>query len=64
MAKIEARTAGKAVQKLTEVFDADFSERMNVDAVIQFVLSGEKPSEWVVRMKGRNCLNLNLLLLC
>ncbi len=55
MAKIEAKTAGEAIKKLPDVFDADFSEQMNVDAAIQFVLSGEEPSEWVVRVKGRNC---------
>lgn len=55
MAKIEAKTAGEAIQKLPSVFDAEFSAQMNVDAVIQFLLSGEEPSEWFVRVKGRDC---------
>lgn len=55
MAKIEAKTAGEAIQKLPEVFDADFSVQMNVDAAIQFVLSGGEPSEYIVRVKGREC---------
>lgn len=56
MAKIEAKTAGEALQKLPSVFDADFSESMSVDAAIQFVLSGEETSEWTVRVKGRSCM--------
>lgn len=55
MAKIDAQTAGEALQKLPDIFDADFSEQMSVEAAIQFVLSGEEPSEWVVRVKGREC---------